>query len=68
MRSLFWLRHRKRTHVCNLEIRTEETSFVKSEDSYLRKCQNIKISKYPIIVALKGEVELVLLLTGSKKS
>ena len=34
----------------------------------MSKYQNIKISKQPITVALNGEVELALLLTGSKKS
>ena len=34
----------------------------------LKKCENIKISKYPITVTLNGEVQLTLLLTSSKKS
>ena len=60
----------KRTHVRNLKIRIEETSLWKARTVIKEnvKYQNIKLSKYPIAVALNGEVELVLLLTGSKKS
>ena len=55
----------KRTHVCYVETRIEETSLWKARTVIE---ENVKISKQLVTVALNGEEELALLLTGSKKS
>ena len=55
----------KKTHVCNVEIRIEETSLRKARTVIK---ENVKMSKQSITAVLNGKDEFELLFTGLNKS